>query len=179
MEKLSIEYNTELCLNKKGILEPKTSENSDLVTDYCVHGEPDLERAMKNITLPPDERKWIWLNWHNSIGPRLKDLYRNSVLFQNIAAQSNGKKIYLIIIFLQRIVLGYRDMSQIWQEELEIPNLEELVEEFYNEVKPLYLLLHAFIRHILSIKYGPNVVDPKGPIPVHLLGMCPNRSALT
>lgn len=61
-------------------------------------------------------------------------------------------------------------MGEIWREELEIPNLEQYTINLYNEIKPLYLLLHAVARHKLYLKYGPKYVNPRGPIPVHLLG---------
>lgn len=61
-------------------------------------------------------------------------------------------------------------MGEVWKEELEIENLEEVVFELYEEIKPLYQMLHAVIRHKLLMKYGPLVVDPVGPIPIHILG---------
>lgn len=57
-----------------------------------------------------------------------------------------------------------------WREELETPDLEKFVFGLYEEVKPLYVLLHAVIRQKLFEKYGPSQIDPKGPIPIHLLG---------
>ena len=38
------------------------------------------------------------------------------------------------------------------------------------QVRPLYLSLHTYVRAKLVEKYGPNVVPPDGPIPAHLLG---------
>lgn len=62
-------------------------------------------------------------------------------------------------------------MGEAWREELDIKNLENPVENLYDEIKPLYQMLHAVVRHKLLIEYGPVEVDPKGPIPIHLLGM--------
>lgn len=61
-------------------------------------------------------------------------------------------------------------MGEVWREELEIPNLEEIVMNLYEEIKPLYMMLHAVVRHKLYLKYGPSEVDLNGPIPIHLLG---------
>lgn len=61
-------------------------------------------------------------------------------------------------------------MGEIWREELEIPNLEKMVFDLYEQIKPLYNALHAVVRHKLFLKYGPTEVDPKGAIPIHLLG---------
>lgn len=61
-------------------------------------------------------------------------------------------------------------MGEVWREELEIPNLEKVVVNLYEEIKPLYTMMHAVVRHKLYLKYGPLEVDLKGPIPIHLLG---------
>lgn len=57
-----------------------------------------------------------------------------------------------------------------WREELEIPDLETVVEDLFEEIRPLYEMLHAVIRHKLYEKFGPEGIDLRGPIPVHLLG---------
>lgn len=53
---------------------------------------------------------------------------------------------------------------------MEIPNLQDLVEDLYNEIKPLYEKLHAVVRYKLYEKYGPKEINLQGPIPAHLLG---------
>ena len=60
-------------------------------------------------------------------------------------------------------------MGEVWREELELPNLEETVFNLYQEIKPLYKMLHAVVRHKLYMKYGPQFVEEKGPLPIHLL----------
>lgn len=66
--------------------------------------------------------------------------------------------------------LGYKDIGEVWRDELEIPHIEEMIEAYYKEIEPFYKMLHAVIRHALYKKYGPNIQDPTGPIPAHLLG---------
>lgn len=61
-------------------------------------------------------------------------------------------------------------MGVIWRDELEMPNLEEEVEKLYSSIEPIYTLLHAVVRHKLYQKFGPSNINPKGPIPEHLLG---------
>lgn len=36
-------------------------------------------------------------------------------------------------------ILGYHDISQLWKDELEIADVEKLVNELYEEIKPLYI----------------------------------------
>src|SRR5262249_39782470 len=44
------------------------------------------------------------------------------------------------------------------------------LERLWNQVRPLYVALHTYVRARLVEKYGPSVVPPEGPIPAHLLG---------
>jgi peptidyl-dipeptidase A len=44
------------------------------------------------------------------------------------------------------------------------------VERLWQQVRPLYESLHAYVRAQLVKKYGPSVVPPNGMIPAHLLG---------
>ncbi|MBV9608305.1 MAG: M2 family metallopeptidase, partial [Acidobacteria bacterium] len=44
------------------------------------------------------------------------------------------------------------------------------VERLWNQVRPLYLALHAYVRTRLSQRYGPSVVPAGGMIPADLLG---------
>lgn len=43
-------------------------------------------------------------------------------------------------------------------------------ETLWQELKPLYLQLHAYVRRELRKKYGEDIVSKDGPIPAHLLG---------
>jgi peptidyl-dipeptidase A len=40
----------------------------------------------------------------------------------------------------------------------------------YEEIRPFYEELHAFVRHKLRQHYGPDKVDAFGPMPAHILG---------
>jgi peptidyl-dipeptidase A len=44
------------------------------------------------------------------------------------------------------------------------------VERLWEQVRPLYESLHAYVRTRLSQQYGPELVPPDGLIPAHLLG---------
>jgi peptidyl-dipeptidase A len=44
------------------------------------------------------------------------------------------------------------------------------VDRLWEQVKPLYVSLHAYVRNRLREKYGADVVPAQGPIPAHLLG---------
>ncbi|XP_044746288.1 angiotensin-converting enzyme-like [Coccinella septempunctata] len=120
----------------------------------CLSGEPDLEILMKRQDLNADQLRWIWHLWHNSVGPRVKKPFLEVVDVLNRAARANG----------------YLDNGEVWREELETPNLEEVVDRLYSEIEPLYKMLHSVVRYKLYEKFGPSEIDLKGPIPIHLLG---------
>lgn len=62
---------------------------------------------------------------------------------------------------------GYKDIGVCWREELETENLEEVVEQLFLQVRPLFQKLHAYVRFKLSAVYD---LDPLGLLPAHLLG---------
>lgn len=70
-------------------------------------------------------------------------------------------------------VAGYKDMGALWRSKYESDTLEQDLERLYQELKPLYLNLHAYVRRSLHRHYGPDIVDVRGPIPAHLLGKGP------
>ena len=57
-----------------------------------------------------------------------------------------------------------------WNEELEIPNLEEVVDQLYAEVEPLYRQLYAFVRGRLAAAEPTGDIRKDSPLPAHLLG---------
>jgi peptidyl-dipeptidase A len=68
--------------------------------------------------------------------------------------------------------LSYADTGALWRSKYDMPPDEfaKELDRLWNQVKPLYVSLHAFVRWRLSEKYGTSVVPPEGPIPAHLLG---------
>ncbi|PSN55087.1 Angiotensin-converting enzyme, partial [Blattella germanica] len=120
--------------------------------NICYRGEPDLERLMQT-SRDPAELLWSWQQWRETVGPPIKLLYPAVVSLLNQGARNNG----------------YQDIGECWREELETPDLEETVERLYQQVEPLYRLLHAVVRYRLVQLYGTGEVSPTGPIPAHLL----------
>nr|CAD7575882.1 unnamed protein product [Timema californicum] len=92
------------------------------------------------------------------------------------APSTNERRIQLPAAFLRvwlrsqdTAMIGYADMGEVWREELETPELEKVIEKLYQMVEPLYMYLHAFVRHKLVQYYGEEIVKPTGTIPAHLL----------
>lgn len=61
-------------------------------------------------------------------------------------------------------------MGALWRAKYESNTLEADLKRLFDELQPLYLNLHAYVRRSLFRYYGPEVIDLRGPIPAHLLG---------
>ncbi|KAJ8963018.1 hypothetical protein NQ314_005615, partial [Rhamnusium bicolor] len=114
--------------------------------------EPELTNILAN-SRDPEELQHVWLQWRNSVGPKCRSLYNEYVNLTNEAARLNN----------------FTDNSEHWLHDYEDPNFKQQVQNLWEQLRPLYLQLHAYVRFKLRQKYG-NIVSEKGPIPVHLLG---------
>ena len=62
-------------------------------------------------------------------------------------------------------------MGIAWQlQDFEMDDVEQMVDELYAEIKPFYEQIHAFVRRRLISAYPGRNINPRGPIPAHLLG---------
>ena len=66
--------------------------------------------------------------------------------------------------------LGIHDMGDIWLRNYDSETFKDDIAALWENVKPLYEAVHAYTREKLYEVYGPEHVDPQGPIPAHLLG---------
>ena len=103
----------------------------------------------------PNRLKDLWLGWH-SIGAPMRKRYLRFVALSNQGARE----------------LGFDDTGVLWRAgyDMSPEQFGADVDRLWEQVRPLYLSLHTFVRARLSQKYGPQVVPPNGPIPAHLLG---------
>jgi peptidyl-dipeptidase A len=67
--------------------------------------------------------------------------------------------------------LGFADTGAMWRAKYDMPPDEftKELDRLWDQVRPLYLKLHAYVRMKLRDKYG-DIVPANGPIPAHLLG---------
>jgi len=103
----------------------------------------------------PEELLSVWRGWHAVGAPMRKD-YQRFVELANKGARE----------------IGYADMGAMWRSKYDMPPDEfaREVDRLWDQVRPLYLSLHAYVRNRLREKYGEKVVPANGPIPAHLLG---------
>ncbi|KAJ9595075.1 hypothetical protein L9F63_013640, partial [Diploptera punctata] len=101
-----------------------------------------------------DEQLHVWHAWHDAIGPQIRNKYVQYVQLANHAAKLNG----------------FHDAGQQMRESYEDPDFNTHLSELWATLAPLYRELHAYVRHHLVRRYGPERVRPDGPLPAHLLG---------
>ena len=102
-----------------------------------------------------DELKRTWVGWH-AVGAPMRQRYTRMVELGNAGARE----------------LGYADVGALWRSNYDMPPDDFAKEEdrLWEQLKPLYLSLHAYVRGQLRKKYGTALVPANGPIPAHLLG---------
>lgn len=94
---------------------------------------------------------WIWEAWRNAIGPSIRELYPQLIDLSNRGAQKGG----------------FSNIGELWQAEMEIDNVEELMLKLLNEIQPFYNMLHAFVKSFLEKRFA---FESKFNMPAHLLG---------
>jgi hypothetical protein len=73
-------------------------------------------------------------------------------------------------------VADFTDSAEYWLKDYESPDFRDQVARLWDQVRPLYLQIHAYVRRKLRETYGEKLVTARGPIPAHLLGE--NRTAV-
>jgi peptidyl-dipeptidase A len=103
----------------------------------------------------PKELLELWEGWHK-VGVPMRDRFARFVELSNQGARE----------------MGFKDTGALWRSGYDMPPdaFSADLERLWNQVRPLYLSLHTYVRAQLVKKYGPNVVPPDGPIPADLLG---------
>lgn len=98
--------------------------------------DPDLSDIMAK-SRNYSQLLWAWKSWRDATGPKMRAAYAQSVALKNKGARENG----------------YRDLSEQWIEDFEEPDFESTMDKLFEEIKPFYELLHAYVRRILNKQY--------------------------
>jgi peptidyl-dipeptidase A len=128
---------------------------------YCPGGDQSKCMTIDDITKimatsrDPKQLLDAWTGWHSISPPMKKDFVRLAEL-----ANKGSKEI------------GFADTGALWRSQYDMPPDEfaKELDRLWEQVKPLYLQLHAYTRWKLREKYGKDAVPENGPIPAHLLG---------
>ena len=96
----------------------------------------------------------VWTGWHAISRPMRKDFVRYVELANKGARE-----------------LGFADNSAMWRAKYDMdPDaFAREIDRLWDQVRPLYLSLHAYVRARLHARYG-DAVPANGPIPADLLG---------
>lgn len=68
------------------------------------------------------------------------------------------------------IFIDVSDASETWKFPYESPSLRFELEDAWEQIKPLYEQLHAYVRKKLRDLYGPERISREAPLPAHVLG---------
>jgi len=113
-----------------------------------------IERMMAN-SRDPKELTELWVGWHK-ISPPMRERYARFVELSNQGARE----------------IGFADTGAMWRSGYDMTpeQFSAELERLWNQVRPLYLSLHTYVRGRLAKQYGPDIVPLNGPIRADLLG---------
>jgi peptidyl-dipeptidase A len=117
-------------------------------------GQDEMEEAFAT-TKDEAVLRDLWVGWR-TFAPEMRPRYTRLVELSNKGARE----------------IGFQDTGVLWRSNYDIPpeQFSAELERLWNQLRPLYLSLHGYVRSQLVKKYGPQVVPPNDPIPAHLLG---------
>ncbi|XP_021941944.1 angiotensin-converting enzyme-like isoform X2 [Zootermopsis nevadensis] len=115
--------------------------------------EPDLVEILRT-SRDPEELKHVWVEWRKASGEKCRGMFEHYVALSNEAATLNN----------------FTDTAEYWLKDYESPDFRDQVSRLWDQVQPLYLQIHAYVRRKLRETYGEKLVTRRGPIPAHLLG---------
>jgi peptidyl-dipeptidase A len=126
---------------------------------YCPEGKDkclDLEDISRILaqSREPKELLDVWRGWHRIAAPIRKDFVRYVELANKGARE-----------------LHFTDTGAMWRSKYDMPPdaFAKELDRLWEQVRPLYVSLHAYARWKLREKYG-DIVPERGLIPAHLLG---------
>ena len=126
---------------------------------WCPNGPQsckDIEDLTKLMAQSRDPKELLaaWTGWHEISKP-MRGEFARYVMLANKGAQE----------------LGFKDNGAMWRAKYDMPpdDFAKELDRLWDQMKPLYLSLHAYVRARLHQKYG-DVVPANGPIPAYLLG---------
>ena len=119
----------------------------------CI-GIDEIEAQMGKMR-DPNELEAMWVGWHK-VGIPMREKYARFVELSNQGARE----------------LGFADTGAMWRSNYDMTpdEFEAELERLWQQVKPLYQALHAYVRKRLIAKYGATADRPDGLIPADLLG---------
>lgn len=127
-------------------------QNKSTNETHCMELDPDLFWLMGK-SRDYDELLWGWKSWRDAVGPPMRPLYEKLVGLLNSGARRHE----------------WGDYGNFQRSEYEMGNdFQTAIKKLWNDLRPLYQELHAYVRYKLREKYPQ--VPANGSIQAHLLG---------
>jgi peptidyl-dipeptidase A len=128
---------------------------------WCPDGAPakclDINDVTRLIATSrdPNELLRAWEGWH-AVGAPMRQRYTRMATLANQGARE----------------MGFADVGAMWRSgyDMSPDQFAAEVDRLWQQVRPLYVSLHAYVRWQLAKKYGPGAVSEDALIPAHLLG---------
>lgn len=125
---------------------------------YGPSGESLVLNDLQNIlAVNRNSRQLLqaWEGWH-SLARTMRKRYARMAELANQGARE----------------LGFADVGAMWRSNYDMPSeaFAGELERLWQQLRPLYVSLHAYVRRKLVETYGSSIVPENGPIPAHLLG---------
>lgn len=116
----------------------------------------DIEAEMGNLENTPEQFAEMWTSWHDNVGAPMGADFAKLVGIANDGAEE----------------LGFDNVGAMWRSSYDMSpeDFAKTTERLWQEVKPLYMALHTYVRWKLNEKYGDAVQPRTGPIRADLLG---------
>lgn len=115
--------------------------------------QPDLTAIMA-LNRNWDELQHVWTEWRRHTGKHIKDPFDQLVTLSNEASRLNN----------------FSNTADYWNFPFESATMGVEIEDALEDIKPLYELLHAYVRRRLRDFYGPEKISRQAPLPAHILG---------
>jgi peptidyl-dipeptidase A len=128
---------------------------------WCPDDKPENCKQVQDIekilatSRDPQELLNAWKGWHDTASP-MRARYARMVDLANQGARE----------------MGFADTGAMWRSNYDMPpdNFPKEMDRLWEQIRPLYVSLHAYVRWKLAEKYGKDLVREDAPIPAHLLG---------
>lgn len=114
-------------------------------------GEDNVKNFFRTKT-DFDELSYLWQSWRNATGAKFRKAFVERAELLNASVRPAGFSDYAFFDYFS---------------DFEDPKFPDTVVSLYNQLKPLYEQLHAYLRHRLHLKY-PGRFAPDGLLPGHL-----------
>ncbi|XP_073952268.1 angiotensin-converting enzyme-like [Choristoneura fumiferana] len=127
--------------------------NATICTEDSVRTMSDVISIFKTSN-DSKELAYYWKVYRDNTGRKIRPIFKDYVLRMNRVAESEN----------------FTDAGDMWRYAFEDNNFVESVDRIWKEIKPLYDLLHSYVRAKLKEFYKNDLPNGDNYIPAHILG---------